>query len=94
MKNPLEYVEIITQDLRDQIVTETPTVYEDYYIERVYEFADGAIVSYEWRDFPTEKTSEDEKFNHRFSLKKLPTANKNKFTLGVIKSIPYKSGRR
>ncbi len=89
MNTILEYVEIITHDLRDKIVSETPTVYEDDYLERVYEFEDGAILSYEWRDFPSNKVPIEDRFNHRFSLKKLPTPNPNNFELGVIKSINY-----
>ena len=39
--NAERYVEIIMQDERDEIAAETPTVYEDNQIERVYEFRDG-----------------------------------------------------
>jgi len=47
MKSTEEYADIIIRDEREKIVSETPTVYETDKIERVYEFADGAIVKYE-----------------------------------------------
>ena len=44
------YVGIIMRDETDRIVRETPTVYENARIVREYEFEDGAVVEYEWRD--------------------------------------------
>ncbi len=61
-----KYVRIIMDDETDNIVRETPTVYENARIVREYEFEDGAIVEYEWRDI----TMRD--FNHRFTLIQAP----------------------
>jgi hypothetical protein len=89
MKNAEEYADIIIRDEREKIVTETPTVYTDDIIERVYEFADGAVVKYEWQSSPTGRTSKEERYNHKFSLTKLPSPNPNKFETGVVKVINY-----
>ena len=93
MKNSAEeYAEIIMRDERAKIVRETPVVYETEKIERVYEFADGAIVRYEWRDFPADSAAEN--FNHRFSLEKLPSPNPDKLKKGIIRTIEYTGNRR
>ena len=84
MKNAEEYADIIIRDEREKIVSETPTVYEDDRIERIYEFADGAVVRYEWQDAPRA-----EAFNHKFTLIKTPTPNPRKFQTGVVKVINY-----
>ena len=89
MKNAEEYAEIIIRDEREKIVSETPTVYEHDRIERVYEFADGAVVKYEWQRTPDGLTSPDGAFNHRFTLITLPEPNPNKFKKGVIRQIDY-----
>lgn len=89
MKKAEEYADIILRDEREKIVSETPTVYETNKIERVYEFADGAIVKYEWQSTPDGRTSANGKFNHRFSLTTLPDPNPNGFKKGVIKQIDY-----
>ena len=89
MKNTIEYAEIIMNDEREKIVAETPTVYESDKIERIYEFADGAIVKYEWQSTPGGRTSAGEIFNHRFTLEALPESNPNKFKKGIIKVINY-----
>ena len=84
MKNAAEYADIIIRDERERIVRETPTVYEDDKIERIYEFDDGAIVRYEWQDAPGA-----EAFNHRFTLIKPPAPNPHRFQTGVVKVINY-----
>jgi hypothetical protein len=86
MKNSLNYVEIILNDYRDQISSENPTVFEDHYLERIYEFVDGAIVSYEWRDFPAAGT---DNYNHRFTLTKTATQNTENLKLGVLRVIKH-----
>lgn len=89
MEKAEEYADIILRDESEKITKETPTVYEDDKIERIYEFADGAVVKYEWQKSPTGRTSEEELFNHRFSLITLPTQNPYKFKAGIIKQINY-----
>jgi hypothetical protein len=81
MKKTIEYAEIIMNDEREKIVAETPTVYEEDKIERIYEFADGAIVKYEWQSTPDG--------NHRFTLLILPKSNPHNFKKGIIKEINY-----
>lgn len=71
------------QDETEKIVRETPTVYEDTRIEREYEFEDGAVVKYEWRDASLGD------FNHQFTLVQPPKPNPGKFSPGVIKTIDY-----
>lgn len=78
-----KYVAIILRDETDKIVTETPTVYENARIERVYEFTDGAVVKYEWQDVSLRH------FNHRFTLVQPPSPNPGKLSAGVIKTIDY-----
>lgn len=89
MKTAEEYADVIMRDEREKIVSETPIVYEAERIERIYEFADGAIVKYEWQSTPDGRTSPDEKFNHRFSLISPPEPNPNNFKKGIIKVINY-----
>lgn len=89
MNNTEEYADIIMRDEREKIVSETPTVYETDKIERVYEFADGAIVKYEWQNTPDGRTSASGEFNHRFTLLTLPISNPKNFKKGVIKVINY-----
>ncbi len=89
MKKPIEYAEIIMNDEREKIVSETPTIYESDKIERIYEFADGAIVKYEWQSTPDGRTSADGAFNHRFTLISLPPKNPQGFKKGIIKEINY-----
>ena len=89
MNKVTEYAEIIMRDEREKIVTETPTIYEDDRIERIYEFADCAVVKYEWQSTPDGRTSATEEFNHRFTLINLPTPNPNGFKKGIIKEINY-----
>jgi hypothetical protein len=89
MKNTQEYAQIIMNDEREKIVAETPTVYETDKIERIYEFADGAIVKYEWQSTLDGRTSADGKFNHRFTLVSLPNPNPHGFKKGIIKQIDY-----
>jgi len=89
MKSAEEYAEIIMRDEREKIVKETPLVYETDRIERLYEFADGAVVKYEWQNTPDGRTSATEIFNHRFTLTLLPEPNPYNFEKGVIKEIKY-----
>jgi hypothetical protein len=84
MKNAEEYADIIIRDERERIVSETPTVYEDDKIERVYEFDDGAVIKYEWQSAPRA-----ELFNHKFTLVEPPSPNPQKFRAGVVKVINY-----
>lgn len=92
MKKAEEYVDIILNDEREKIAKETPTVYETEKIERIYEFADGAVVKYEWQDYPDENSTE--KYNHRFTLVTLPKPNPRKLKSGVIKTIDYTGSKR
>ncbi|MDQ3797956.1 MAG: hypothetical protein M3384_00760 [Acidobacteriota bacterium] len=84
MKNAEEYADIIIRDEREKIISETPTVYRDDKIERIYEFEDGAVVRYEWQDAPR-----DEPYNHKFTLVKPPHPNPRGFQPGVVKVINY-----
>ncbi len=83
------YVNIILNDERAKIVSETPTIYRDDFIERIYEFADGAIIKYEWQNAPSGRTSTGELFNHRFTLTETPSPNPHKLKKGIIKVINY-----
>lgn len=89
MRKGEDYTKIILNDEREKIVKETPTVFEDDYLERVYEFEDGAVVSYEWQGTSDDRTSSEGKYNHRFTLTGLPSPNPAKLELGVIKVIDY-----
>lgn len=71
------------RDETDRIVRETPTVYENARIVREYEFEDGAVVEYEWRDVSLAG------FNHQFTLLRAPKKNPGKLKAGVIKTISY-----
>lgn len=84
MKNAEEYADIIIRDERERIVRETPTVYEDEKIERIYEFDDGAVLKYEWQHAPAA-----EAFNHKFTLIEPPAPNPQRFRTGVVKVINY-----
>ena len=83
ISNAGDYAEIILRDEREMIIKETPTVYEPHRIERIYEFADGAVIKYEWQDF------QPAQFNHRFTLVKPPEPNPRNFEEGTIKIINY-----
>ncbi|CAN5380310.1 hypothetical protein BH10ACI1_BH10ACI1_08780 [soil metagenome] len=89
MKNAEDYAYIILRDEREKIIKETPTVYTEDKIERIYEFGDGAVVKYEWQSTPGGRTATEERYNHRFSLTTLPSPNHNKFKKGIIKVINY-----
>ncbi len=78
-----EYVDILTRDERGRIVSETPTIYEETRIERVYEIDDGAVVKYEWL---SPELNGD--YNHRFTLVKPPDINPKGLKPGVLSSIP------
>lgn len=87
IQNPENYADIILHDDREKIIRETPTVYETERIERVYEFADGAVVKYEWQSF------QPGQFNHRFTLVTPPEPNPREFEKGIIKTINYTGNR-
>jgi hypothetical protein len=89
MRKAEEYADIILRDERELIVSETPTIYDEEQIERVYEFDDGAVVKYEWQSTPDGRTSPDGKYNHRFTLEKPPSPNPGRLKKGVIKVINY-----
>ena len=61
------YVTNIIQDIQNTFVREQTIKFSETRIERVYEFDDGAVVKYEWQDFPPTGNDED-KYNHRFTL--------------------------
>ncbi len=86
------YVTSIIQDIQTRFVAEKTTKFSLNQIERTYEFDDGAVIVYEWRDASVKKG--DEEFNHRFTLKKPPKPNPNKLQAGVIKVISFPSGSR
>lgn len=89
MKTAKEYADIIIRDEREKIVSETPTVYTDDKIERIYEFEDGAVIRYEWQNLPMGGVSEPGRFNHKFTLITLPSPNPKNFEIGVVKVIDY-----
>lgn len=91
MKTAEEYAEIIMRDDREKIVSETPTIYQDDKIERVYEFTDGAIVKYEWQSTLDGRTSATGEFNHRFTMITPPSSNPHHLKKGIIKQINYPS---
>jgi hypothetical protein len=91
IQNAAEYAEIIMRDESEKIVAENPTVYEADKIERIYEFADGAVVKYEWQSTPDGRTSATGAFNHRFTLVSPPRPNPKSFKAGVIRTIDYPS---
>ncbi len=78
-----EYVEIILRDQTQAISRETPIAYENARIVREYEFKDGAVVEYEWRDASMGS------FNHQFTLTQAPDPNPKKLVTGVIRTINY-----
>jgi hypothetical protein len=91
MNNAEAYAESILRDETEQLISEVPTVYETHKIERIYTFKDGAVVKYEWQS--EESFSPEDKYNHRFTLIKLPAANPDNLQMGIIKVINYKGKR-
>jgi hypothetical protein len=87
IQNAEKYADIILNDERENIAAETPTVFTDDKIERVYEFADGAVVRYEWQSFSNQTAAE--KYNHRFTLINPPKNDANSLKKGIIKIINY-----
>jgi len=77
------YADHIIHDKLEEIAAEVPTIYEDGQIERIYTFNDGAVVKYEWRAL------NEDGFNHRFTLVKMPKKNPFKLKEGIIKTINY-----
>jgi len=86
------YVTSIIQDIQTRFIAEKTTKFSLSQIERIYEFDDGAVVKYEWRDAAS--ASAKDGFNHRFTLAKPPKPNPNKLTKGVIKVIEHPEGGR
>ncbi len=78
-----DYVQMIMRDETGKFVRETPTIYENARIEREYEFEDGAVIRYEWRDISLGG------FNHRFTLVEVPKPNPNKLSKGIIATIDH-----
>ena len=87
MKKAEEYADLIIRDDMENFVSEKTLVYTSAKIERTYEFADGAVVKYEWQSLPEENAAGQ--FNHRFTLIKPPSPNPGKFRKGVVKIINY-----
>lgn len=89
MKKVEDYAKAIMRDEREKFASEQTVKHTDTYIERLYEFHDGAVVKYEWQSLPTNAQKPEEFFNHRFTLVKPPSPNPNNFEPGVIKVINY-----
>jgi hypothetical protein len=81
------YVTSIIQDIQTRFVEEKTTKFSLNQIERTYEFDDGAVVVYEWRDASVKQPGDA--FNHRFTLQKPPKPNPHKLAKGVIKVIDF-----
>lgn len=86
------YVTSIIEDVQTRFVDEKTTIYSDNQIERTYEFEDGAVVRYEWQDAPGK--ADDEKYNHRFTLVKVPKPNPGKLKKGVLRAIEFSAAGR
>lgn len=87
ISEPNEYVNIIISDVFEEIAGDETIAYSNEKIERRYYFHDGAVVKYEWRNFPV--GNEAESFNHRFTLETPPSPNPHKFKTGIIKTISF-----
>ncbi len=87
------YVTNIIQDIQNTFVSERTIKFSETRIERVYEFEDGAIVKYEWQDYPPTGNSADN-YNHRFTLVTPPEPNPNNIEKGLIKVINYTTNSR
>ena len=87
------YVTNIIQDIQNTFVSERTIKFSETQIERVYEFEDGAVVKYEWQDYPPTGNDKD-KYNHRFTLVTPPEPNPGKLEKGVIKVINYTTNSR
>ena len=81
------YTNSIIDDVRTRFVSEETTKYTGSEIVRIYEFDDGAVVKYEWREAPRGEVSDS--FNHRFTIVKPPRPNPHKLKKGVIKVIDH-----
>ncbi|MCS6873951.1 MAG: hypothetical protein N2Z23_10050 [Pyrinomonadaceae bacterium] len=89
MKKAEDYAKAIMRDETEKFASEKTITHTDNYIERLYEFHDGAVVKYEWQGLPLNAEKPEEIYNHRFTLIKLPSPNPNNLKLGVIKVINY-----
>jgi hypothetical protein len=81
------YVNAIIKDVQNSFVHEETTIFSESRIERLYEFEDGAVVKYEWQS--EENAARVEKYNHRFTLTKIPSPNPGNLELGIIKIVSY-----
>ncbi|NNE67559.1 MAG: hypothetical protein HKN33_13425 [Pyrinomonadaceae bacterium] len=86
------YVTSIIQDIQTRFVAEETTKFSLSQIERTYEFDDGAIVKYEWQDKSV--VTDEDSYNHRFTMARPPKPNPHKLKKGVIKIIEYPEGGR
>ncbi|MFV0388895.1 MAG: hypothetical protein ACK5NT_09070 [Pyrinomonadaceae bacterium] len=80
------YINSIIEDVQTRFVSEETTFFSENRIERMYEFADGAIVKYEWQS-PFESGADG--FNHKFTLSTPPKPNPEKLKVGVLRVITY-----
>lgn len=88
-QNSEDYVRLILEDDLNRIVGEETITHEHNYINRQYEIDDGAVVRYEWQDFPFAQTSEMEIFNHKFTLVTLPNPNPDNLKPGILRIIDF-----
>lgn len=85
------YVRDILVDDRSRIVSEETTQYTPEQITRIYEFDDGAVIRYEWKDISLYDSSDSEAFNHKFTLETPPDPNPHKLQKSVLKVISFPS---
>lgn len=81
------YVNAIMHDERNSFIREEAKFYSESKIVREFEFADGAVIEYEWQGL--ENLNPQDPFNHRFTLIKTPSPNPNNLKLGIIKQVNY-----
>ncbi|MEZ5426094.1 MAG: hypothetical protein R2747_07515 [Pyrinomonadaceae bacterium] len=87
--NAEEYAQLIIEDNLNRIVFDETITHQENYIQINYKFDDGAVVCYEWQDFPFSQTPKTEIFNHKFTLVTPPSPNPENFQPGVIKIIDF-----
>ena len=84
-----DYAQLIIDDNLNRIVAEETIAYEDSYIERNYSFEDGAVVRYQWQDFPFTREADTEIYNHKFTLITPPKENPGNLVPGVLMQIDF-----